>query len=134
MPKPRKDGEWSSVPPSPRDAAPGVHPGLSRPDPAVESLVKEILDPVLVPLGFGPGQLGGDGEHAQAIYCRGEMDTPDGGCVDLVLDLEAAPDWQITDVRYWGFPVDRWHLDVDRGAQLADQLAGLAQSLPTELS
>jgi hypothetical protein len=53
--------------------------------------------------------------------------------VDLVVDLEATPDWQIIDVRYWGFPSDRWHLDLDRSARLADQLADLAQTLPSEL-
>lgn len=134
MPIRRKDGAWSPVAASSGRVVPGVLPGQSRPDPAMETLVKEILDPVLVPLGFGPAQVGGDGERAQAIFCRGEVDSPDGGCVDLVLDLEAAPDWHITEVGYWGFPVDRWHLDFDRGAQLADQLAGLAHSLPTELA
>ena len=67
------------------------------------------------------------------IFCRGEIDSPDGGCVDLVLDLEATPGWLITDVRYWGFASDRWHLGFDRGARLADQLAGLAQTLPSDL-
>ncbi|MEX2137003.1 MAG: hypothetical protein WEB29_08675 [Chloroflexota bacterium] len=99
----------------------------------MEILVAEILDPVLVPLGFAPGQGGIVGERGQVIFCRGEIDSPDGGCVDLVLDVEATPDWKITDVRYWGFPSDRWHLDFDRGARLADQLAGLAQTLPDEL-
>ncbi|MGH2455477.1 MAG: hypothetical protein ACRDHD_04390 [Candidatus Limnocylindria bacterium] len=99
----------------------------------MEILVAEILDPVLVPLGFAPGQVGGVGERGQVIFCRGEVDSADDGCVDLVADLEATPEWQITDVRYWGFPSDRWHLDFDRGARLADQLAGLAQTLPSEL-
>jgi hypothetical protein len=67
------------------------------------------------------------------IFCRGEVDSVDGGCVDLVVDVEAGPEWHITDVRYWGFPSDRWHLDFDRGAPLADQLAGLARTLPTVL-
>jgi hypothetical protein len=67
------------------------------------------------------------------IFCRGEIHNPDGGCVDLVVEVEATPDWQINDVRYWGFPSERWHLDFDRGVRLADQLAGLAQSLPSDL-
>lgn len=134
MPKRRNDGAWSPAFSESEVAVPGVHPGVSRPDAAMEALVKEILDPVLVPLGFGAAQVGGDGERAQAIFCRGEIDGSDSGCVDLVLDLEAAPDWRITEVRYWGFTFDRWHLDFDRGAQLADQLAGLAQSLPPELA
>ena len=96
-------------------------------------LVTELLDPVLVPLGFAPGQIGAGGERGQVIFCRGEVDSPDGGCVDLVVEVEAAPDWRITGVRYWGFPSDRWHLDFDRGARLADQLTGLARTLPTEL-
>jgi hypothetical protein len=37
--------------------------------------------------------------------------------VDLVVEIEAPPDWQITDVRYWGFPSDRWHLVFDRAAR-----------------
>ncbi|MDP9273346.1 MAG: hypothetical protein M3O93_07455 [Chloroflexota bacterium] len=96
-------------------------------------LVTEILDPVLVPLGFAPGQIGVVGERGHVIFCRGEIDSADGGCVDLVVEVEATPAWQITDVRYWGFPSDRWHLDLDRGARLADQLTGLSQILPREL-
>jgi hypothetical protein len=53
--------------------------------------------------------------------------------VDLVVAVEAAPDWQITDVRYWGFPSNRWHLNFERGAGLPDQLASLARILPSEL-
>jgi len=67
------------------------------------------------PLGFAPGQVGVVGERGQVIFCRVAIDSADDGCVDLVVDLEATPDWQITDVRYWGFPSDRWHLDFDRG-------------------
>ena len=96
-------------------------------------LVSEALDPVLVPLGFAPGQVGADSERGGVTFCRGEIGSPDGGCVDLVVDLEATPDWRIVDVRYWGFPSDRWHLAFDRDARLADQLAALAQTLPTDL-
>jgi hypothetical protein len=95
--------------------------------------VTEALDPVLVSLGFAPGQVGIDAQRGQVIFCRGEIDSPDGSCVDLVLEVEATPDWRITDVRYWGFPADRWHLDFDRDASLADQVAGLAHSLPSTL-
>jgi hypothetical protein len=87
----------------------------------------------LVPLGFAPGQVGVDEERGQVIFCRGEIDSTDRGCVDLVVDLQVTPEWQITDVRYWGYPNDRWHLDFDRGASLADQLADLAQTLLNEL-
>jgi len=62
------------------------------------------------------------------------VDSVDDGCVDLVVDLEASPDWRITDVRYCGYPSDRWHLAFDRGADLAAQLRGLAHSLPGDLS
>jgi hypothetical protein len=96
-------------------------------------LVSEILNPVLTPLGFARGQVGVAAERGQVIFCRGEIDSVDGACVDLVVEVEAMPDWHITDVRYWGFPSDRWHLDFDRRAPLADQLAGLAQTLPGEL-
>jgi len=95
--------------------------------------VTKTLDPVLAPIGFAPGQVGVAGERGQVIFCRGEIDVADSGCVDLVVDVEAMPDWQITDVRYWGFPGDRWHLDFDRDARLADQLAGLARILPGQL-
>jgi hypothetical protein len=92
-----------------------------------------MLDPVLVPLGFAPGQVGVSGGRGQVIFCQGEMDSAEGGCVDLVVQVEATPDWKITDVRYWGFPSDRWHLDFDRDAHLAKQLAGLAQTVPSKL-
>jgi hypothetical protein len=97
-------------------------------------LVAQLLDPVLVPLGFAPGQVGVDGSSGQVIFCRGEAGSTDGGCVDLVVDVEARPEWRITDVRYWGFPSDRWHLAFDREAALADQAAGLARSLPQQLA
>ncbi len=65
------------------------------------------------------------------IFCRGVTDSRDGACVDLGPDLAAVPDWRITDVRYWGFPSDRWH-----HAFVADdlevQLAGLAQGIPQD--
>lgn len=114
-------------------AGPGLAPGRGGPDPATQSLVQESLDPVLVPLGFAPGQVGGEGKRGQAIFCRGEAGSPDGGCVDLVLDLVASPEWRVSDVRYWGFPSDRWHLDFDRDALLGDQLRGLATTLPDQL-
>jgi hypothetical protein len=119
----------------PDRARPGVEPG-GIPSASVHGgpdLVAEILDPILAPLGFAPGQVGVAGERGQVTFCRGEIDSPDSGCVDLVVDVEATPEWQITDVRYWGFPSDRWHLDFDRGVRIANQLAGLAQSLPSEL-
>ena len=125
----------------------GIVPFTSAPvpplDPALE-LVAAVLDPVLTPLGFAPGQAGGTGAHAQVIFCRGVVsasapsdgdgDGADGNCVDLVVDLEAVPDWHITDVRYSGYPGDRWHLPLASGKDLAAQLAGLARSLPAELS
>lgn len=95
--------------------------------------VPTTLDPVLVPLGFAPAQVGATGARGQVIFCRGVADSPDGGCVDLVLDVEATPEWHVTDVRYWGFPSDRWRIAFDADAPLADQLAGLARTLPAEL-
>ena len=96
-------------------------------------MVTTTLDPILVPLGFARGQVGGDGTGGQVIFCRGEIDSTDEGCVDLVVDLAAVPDWRISDVRYWGLPTDRWHLDFDRGASLVDQVAGLARTLSSQL-
>ena len=108
--------------------------GPSQRRPAGPGLVTEVLDPVLGPIGFAHGQVAVDGRRGQVIYCRGFIGSPDGGCVDLVVEIEAAPDWRITDVRYWGFPSDRWHLRFDRDGRLADQLAGLGQTLPTEVN
>jgi hypothetical protein len=96
-------------------------------------LVAEILDPVLVPLGFAPGQAGTDGDRGQAIFCRGEHGSLDSGCMDLVVDLAASPEWRVIGVRYWGFPADRWQLGFDDRASMADQLTGLARSLPRDL-
>ncbi len=103
------------------------------PDPAVER-VAAVLDPILTPLGFAAGQTGASDGHGQVIFCRGVVDRTDDGCIDLVVDLEAMPDWRITDVRYWGYPSERWHLAFDPDGDLLTQLSGLAQTLPDELS
>ena len=105
---------------------------VSPSDPALDR-VAEVLDPVLVPIGFAPGQAGAADGHGQVIFCRGDIDSEDGGCVDLVVDLEAMPGWHITDVRYWGYPSDRWHLTFDADADLAVQLTKLAHTLRIEL-
>lgn len=102
------------------------------PDPALDR-VASVLDPILAPLGFAPGQAGASEGHGQVIFCRGLVDSSDGGCVDLVVDLEATPDWRIADVRYWGYPSDRWHLGFDRESDLPTQLSGLARTLSEEL-
>jgi hypothetical protein len=68
------------------------------------------------------------------IFCRGFVDSHDGGCVDLVVDLEAMPHWRITDVRYRGYPSDRWHLAFDPDSDLPAQLSGLTRTLPGELT
>lgn len=101
---------------------------------AAIDLVADVLDPLLEPLGFAPGQAGADGGRGQVVFCRGAVAGSDGGCVDLVVDLAAEPGWRIVDVRYWGFGSDRWHLAFDRHARLADQVAGLARTLPGELA
>jgi len=102
-------------------------------DPALDR-VAGVLDPILTALGFAPGQAGASDGRGQVIFCRGLVDSTDGGCVDLVVDLEALPAWHITDVRYWGFPSDQWHLAFQRDRDLATQLSGLARTLPTEFS
>lgn len=96
--------------------------------------VARILDPVLGPLGFAPGQPGVAEGEGQVIFCRGGTHSPDGGCVDLVVDLAALPDWQVVDVRYWGFSSDRWHLEFAPNAPLLDQLNDLARTLPGRLT
>jgi len=96
--------------------------------------VAAVLDPILTQLGFAPGQAGAADGRGQVIFCRGWLEGDDDGCVDLVVDLEATPQWHIADVRYWGYPSDRWHLSFDRDVDLAGQLRGLESSLPRELS
>lgn len=110
--------------------APFPQPG--GPDPVL-GLVAAVLDPVLEPLGFAPAQGGVSEGSGQVIFCRGFADSTDDGCVDLVIDVEDGPEWHIVSVRYWGFPADRWQLDVPRDGSLLDQLSGLAETLPTQL-
>ncbi len=50
------------------------------------------------------------------------------------MDLKESPEWNVVEVRYWGFPSDRWHLDLDRDATLPEQLSRLAQTLPHQLA
>jgi hypothetical protein len=102
-------------------------------DPALDR-VAAVLDPILSPLGFASCQTGASDGHGQVIFCRGLVDSTDGACVDLVVDLEARPDWRMTDVRYWGYPSDRWHLAFAPDSDLPAQLSGLARTLPDELS
>jgi hypothetical protein len=103
------------------------------PDPTLDE-VAAVLDPVLTPLGFAAGQAGSSGGQGQVIFCRGLVDSTDGGCVDLVVDLAAAPTWRVTDVRYWGYAADRWHLAFDPAGDLTAQLARLATTLPDQLT
>lgn len=109
------------------------HPGAASSNPAFD-LVTEILDPVLVSLGFAPGQCGAVDGQGQVIFCRGDVESPDDGCVDLVMHLEESPEWHVVDVRYWGLPSNRWHLELDRNATLQEQLSRLAKTLPHQLA
>jgi hypothetical protein len=102
-------------------------------DPVLDR-VAATLDPVLASLGFAAGQLGASGQRAQVVFCRGLVDSTDEACVDLVVDLEAAPDWRVVDVRYWGFPSDRWHLPFLTAGDLGMQLDDLATTLPAALA
>jgi hypothetical protein len=106
----------------------------ASPTSATLEQVTERLDPVLVPLGFAEGQVGTSPDEAQVIFCRGFDDSPDEGCVDLVIDLRAAPEWRIVGVRYWGFPEARWRLSFPRDAILSVQLNELAHTLPDQLA
>ena len=112
-------------------------PFVAYPPPPHDPVLDQVavaLDPILTTLGFAPGQLGSADKRAQVIFCRGQVDSIDGACVDLVVDLEATPDWHVVDVRYWGFPSERWHLTFDEQGDLAAQLAGLARTLPDALA
>ena len=114
-----------------------IVPFASSPVPPLDpelDRVAAVLDPILAPLGFAAGQTGASDGRGQVIFCRGFVDSCDGGCVDLVVDLEATPEWRITNVRYWGYPSDRWHLAFDPDRDLPAQLSGLARTLREELS
>lgn len=109
---------------------------MTRPPlPAAFDDVATALDPVLVPLGFAAAQAGATESSGQVIFCRGDVDGVEDGCVDLVIDVERHDDdWRIVDVRYWGFTSDRWHLPFERDTTLALQLSDLARTLPGQLS
>jgi hypothetical protein len=111
---------------------PSLHPDARPPGAAFDQVVA-ALDPVLTSMGFAAGQLGHDNERGQVTFCRGDERSSDGGCIDLVLDLEAAPAWRVVDVRYCGYPSERWHLPLRRGDNLAVQLAELRRTLPRDL-
>jgi hypothetical protein len=94
-----------------------------------------VLDPILTELGFAPGQAGASGDRGRVIFCRGDVDSRDGGCVDLVIDLQATTrGWRIVDVRYDGYFADRMHLPFDLDSDLPTQLSRLARTLPSQLS
>lgn len=119
---------------SPREDLAVSSPFPLAPNPSAIDEVAQILDPVLTPLGFAPGQGGASERDGQVIFCGGDVDSADGGCVDLVVDLAATPAWRISDVRYWGYPSDTWHLEFDRDSDLSGQLADLARTLPITLA
>ena len=60
-------------------------PGPHQPNPSAIDEVVRILDPVLTPLGFATGQGGASEQQGQVIFCRGDIVSTDGGCVDLVM-------------------------------------------------
>jgi hypothetical protein len=99
---------WAAYPLPPHD------PTLDR--------VAQVLDPILMPMSFAAGQLGSSESEAQVIYCRGLIDSIDGSCVDLVVDLQKEAAWRITDVRYYGFESEPMHLGVPAAPHLDAQL------------
>lgn len=104
------------------------YPHVDRTDEILQ--VSAILDPVLAS-DSRLANLARRNAPDRSIFCRWDVGNPDDGCIDLVVDFEPAPDWHIVDVRYWGFPGDKWHLPFERDADLARQLALLALSLPS---
>jgi hypothetical protein len=118
----RRDAErvpWAAYPLPPHD------PALDR--------VAEVLDPILTPMSFAAGQLGSSRSEAQVIYCRGLIDSLDGSCVDLVVDLQKQAAWRITDVRYYGVESERMHLGVPVAPHLDAQLEQLARTIVGDL-
>jgi hypothetical protein len=133
---------WSRMPSwSKRRPRPGLTPNTPNGWPSTTrrwghggpDLVTEILDPVLLPLGFAPGQVGVVAERGQVIFCRGEIESADGGCVDLVVEVEATPDWQSPTSATGGFRATDGTSTSTEVPALLISLAGLAQILPTEL-
>jgi hypothetical protein len=108
------------------------HP-FCEPIPTEVERIAEVLDPVVTPFGFAPGQAGVADGSGQVIFCRGIWDSTDGGCVDLVIDVGRDSDWRITGVRYWGSPSKEWQLDVEPDGELANQLDELARTLASKL-
>lgn len=101
-------------------------------DPALDRIA-EVLDPILTPMSFAAGQLGSSASEAQVIYCRGLIDSIDGGCVDLVVDLEKTTAWRVTGVRYDGFASEHMHFGAPDGPNLDAQLAQLARTVVDDL-
>jgi hypothetical protein len=105
-----------------------------EPIPIEVERIAQVLDPVVTPLGFAPGQAGVADGRGQVIFCRGIWDSADGGCVDLVVDAARDTEWRITGVRYWGSPSNEWQLGVEPDAELSNQLDELARTLPSKLA
>lgn len=108
------------------DVSPGLWPGSLPEEDRVARLICEVLDPVLVPHGFAPGQPGVSPGSAGAVFCAAEQhvrsflpglvepDAPDQdrGCTDVNVHATTGPRGRLTDV------------DVD-GADLPDLLLRL---------
>jgi len=84
-------------------------------------------------MGFAAGQLGSSGSDAEVIYCRGLIDSRDGSCGDLVVDLQKGTTWRIIDVRYYGFDGEPMHLSVPAEPHLTAQLEQLARTIVGDL-
>ena len=65
------------------------------------------------------------------IYCRGLEGSADASCQDRRRPRTAVQ-LAITDVRYWGYPTERWHLPFLPDGDLAAQVAHLARTLNTD--
>ncbi len=97
------------------------------------SLIVDALDPVLTPLGFAAGQVGGSSNTGQVIYCRPHS-ADDGRCVDVVLDVRRSEDWKIVRVDIDDGPDNEVrNLRFARDATLTKQIDQLALTLPTDI-
>jgi hypothetical protein len=97
------------------------------------SRIVEALDPVLTPLGFAAGQVGGSSNTGQVIYCRAHS-AGDGRCVDVVLDVRRSDDWRIVRVDIDDGPDNEVrHLRFSRDAILSEQIDQLVLTLPRDV-
>lgn len=91
--------------------------------------VTEVLDPILTPLGFAPGQRSDSEKATQVIYCRAHS-VGDRRSVDVVIDVCDSGSWRISRVSIDDGPDQMVrHLRLEQDADLLTQLDRLASTI-----